>query len=106
MARYIIVLRDGIVIATHDDKIKITTDLYPGCEIYSTDIPCNPGDPDPRTLTEISLAYQDQRRLEYPDVEDQLDMIYWDQLNKTTTWIDALTAVKNKYPKPPKEQKP
>ena len=36
---------------------------------------------------------------EYPHVKDQLDMIYKDQVNGTTTWRDAITAVKEKYPK-------
>jgi len=36
----------------------------------------------------------------YPVIEDQLDMMYHDQVNGTTTWRDAITAIKNKYKKP------
>ena len=36
----------------------------------------------------------------YPPIEDQLDMMYKDQINNTTTWRDAITAIKNKYRKP------
>ena len=36
----------------------------------------------------------------YPDVKDQLDMIYHDLKDSTTTWADAIAAVKTKYPKP------
>ena len=36
----------------------------------------------------------------YPLIEEQLDMMYHDQINSTTTWRDAITAVKNKYRKP------
>jgi hypothetical protein len=43
--------------------------------------------------------YQRQRAKEYPPLADQLDMQYHDALNGTTTWQDAITAVKTKYPK-------
>ncbi len=36
----------------------------------------------------------------YPSIQDQLDMQYWDVLNSTTTWKDAITAVKEAHPKP------
>ena len=35
----------------------------------------------------------------YPSISDQLDMIYHDQVNSTTTFKDAIKAVKDKYPK-------
>lgn len=44
-------------------------------------------------------TYQDLRRQAYPDIAEQLDMIYWDKINGTTIWIDTITAIKNKYPK-------
>ena len=36
----------------------------------------------------------------YPSVENQLDMMYHDRIDGSTTWRDAITAVKNKYRKP------
>ena len=36
----------------------------------------------------------------YATFEDQLDQQYKDALNGTTTWKDAITAVKNAHPKP------
>lgn len=36
----------------------------------------------------------------YPSVGDQLDMIYWDNINGTTEWRDAITAIKDANPKP------
>jgi hypothetical protein len=30
---------------------------------------------------------------------EQMDMQYWDNINGTTTWADAIQAVKDKYPK-------
>ncbi len=44
--------------------------------------------------------YKDDRRAAYGPVEDQLDMIYWDQVNGTTIWRDHVAAAKAKYPKP------
>ena len=46
------------------------------------------------------LASQYQRDRTYPSVGDQLDMIYHDQVNGTTTFKDAIEAIKAKYPKP------
>ncbi len=36
----------------------------------------------------------------YPSIQDQLDMQYWDKVNGTTTWEQAMDAVKAAYPKP------
>jgi len=43
--------------------------------------------------------YQRDRAEEYPSIQDQLDMQYWDKVNGTNTWQDVINAVKNKYPK-------
>ena len=43
--------------------------------------------------------YQRQRAAAYPSMSEQLDMQYWDKINGTTTWADAIAAVKAKYPK-------
>jgi hypothetical protein len=45
------------------------------------------------------LPYNMNRYLEYPPMGDQLDMIYKDMLNSTTTHKDAVEAVKTKWPK-------
>jgi hypothetical protein len=39
------------------------------------------------------------RSLEYPSIGDQLDMLYHDMADGTSTWRDAIAAVKEKYPK-------
>jgi len=39
------------------------------------------------------------RERAYPSIQEQLDMMYHDQVNGTTTWQDAINAVKAKYPK-------
>ena len=45
-------------------------------------------------------AYARNRALEYPPIADQQDMQFHDAIDGTTTWQDAIQAVKNKYPKP------
>lgn len=55
--------------------------------------------------TELEETYNAQeyarnRSAEYPTMQEQLDMQYWDSINGTTTWQDAINAVKVKYPKP------
>lgn len=45
-------------------------------------------------------VYITKRLSEYPTIQEQLDMQYWDAINGTTTWQDAINAVKVKYPKP------
>ena len=44
--------------------------------------------------------YQRDREIEYPSWEDQLDMQYWDKVNGTSTWQDAVAKVKSDNPKP------
>jgi hypothetical protein len=44
-------------------------------------------------------AYARNRAPEYPSYGDQMDMIYKDNLNSTTTHKDAVEAVKTKWPK-------
>ena len=42
---------------------------------------------------------QYQRDRIYPSLQDQLDMQYWDGINNTTTWKNAITKVKTDNPK-------
>jgi len=41
-----------------------------------------------------------QRDRIYPSIQEQLDMQYWDKVNGTTTWKDAIAKVKLDNPKP------
>jgi len=43
--------------------------------------------------------YQRDRAKAYPSIQEQLDMQYWDKINGTNNWQDAINAVKQKYPK-------
>jgi len=46
-----------------------------------------------------SKQYQRDRAKDYPTLADQLDMQYWDKINGTNKWQQAINAVKQKYPK-------
>jgi hypothetical protein len=43
--------------------------------------------------------YQRDRAKSYPTIQEQLDMQYWDKINGTNNWQDAINTVKAKYPK-------
>ena len=45
------------------------------------------------------VNYIEPRRLAYPSIADQLDMMWHDKQNDTTTWEDAIAKVKNDNPK-------
>tara|TARA_Y100001970_G_C13429446_1_gene460392 strand:+ start:151 stop:453 length:303 start_codon:yes stop_codon:yes gene_type:complete len=49
---------------------------------------------------EQEFGYISARIDAYPSVGDQLDMQYWDAVNGTTTWKDAIAKVKSDNPKP------
>jgi len=97
-----LIIKEGKVIATHSDD-QVVYHLYPDCECILYYKPLefkNYGFlDDPRTNEEKNLAYRDKRRVSYPSIRDQLDMIYHDIKNNTTTWLEAIEEVKAKYPK-------
>ena len=100
-----LVIKEGLVVATHEMHQDVRG-LYPGCKIVTFNRPLpEPRDEftplaDPRTEEEKKEAYKDQRRLSYPTIAEQLDMIYHDTVDDTTTWQDEITNIKEQFPKP------
>jgi hypothetical protein len=50
-------------------------------------------------MVEVQADYdakQYQRDRVYPSIGEQLDMQYWDSVNGTTTWKDAVAKVKSR----------
>ena len=45
-------------------------------------------------------AYQRVREKAYPSWQDQMDMMWHDKKDDTTTWEDAVQAIKDAHPKP------
>ena len=53
----------------------------------------------------VAKKYQRDRTVQpenggYPPIEDQMDMQYHDLVDGTTTWKDAVKAIKDAHPKP------
>ena len=46
----------------------------------------------------VTEGYETLRQAAYPSMAEQLDMQYWDGVNGTSTWADAIQAVKDQYP--------
>ena len=47
-----------------------------------------------------SKQYQRDRAVAYPSIQEQLDMQYWDAVNGTNKWQEAIAKVKTDNPKP------
>ena len=77
---------------------------YNGVDITTTSDPV-PTQAELDAQVEIQKAkyatqeYARNRAAEYPSQGDQMDMIYKDNKNSTTTHADAVEAVKTKWPK-------
>jgi len=75
--------------------ININANAYENNEFIAKDF---------RTEDEISewenTKYQRTRALEYPSIQEQLDMQYWDKVNGTSNWSELIASIKEKYPKP------
>lgn len=100
-----LVLKDGKIIGIHELYQDVRS-LYPDCDIitYDKPLPHDSSDlpllDDPRTEEEKKQEYADKRRVAYPAIEEQLDMIYHDTVKGTTTWGDEIAAIKEQFPKP------
>jgi hypothetical protein len=45
-------------------------------------------------------SFRNLRGAQYDSITDQLDQLYWDKKNGTSTWEEGVDAVKAAYPKP------
>lgn len=98
-----LVIKDGLVLATHTPEQDIRG-AYFDCEIilYRGSY-VSQGDLDPRTDEEKQNNYADKRRMAYPTIVDQLDMMYHDQVDGTTIWMETIQEIKGQYPKQARE---
>ena len=93
------------------DKIKAIQSLRPSAEWTMSGDELNWLDSNTTKPTDAEInaevtrlqaeydANQYQRDRVYPSIQDQLDMQYWDKVNGTTTWQDAIAKVKTDIPK-------
>ena len=71
--------------------------------IWSTDKPTKKSLEDDLKRMQDEFDAQDyarDRAKAYPSLKDQMDMQYHDAVDGTTTWQDAVKAVKDAHPKP------
>ncbi len=97
-----LVIKNGMILATHPREVDLKG-KYPGCEVILCDYRVGVGDLDPRTREDKANSYADKRRMEYPFIRDQLDMMYWDKLLGMDLWLAEIGRIKDKYPKPEKK---
>lgn len=50
-------------------------------------------------IEEKKKLYLLNRGQNYPSIQDQLDMMYWDKMNGTSVWQDKITMIKMNHPK-------
>lgn len=67
-----------------DDNVDNTWVLYNG-EFFSGDL-------------RLERNQDMKRKVAYGSIEEQLDMMYWDQVNGTTTWKDHIASIKAAEP--------
>jgi hypothetical protein len=95
---YLVSLHTGQWFGWSDSKNKIYSNL-----IIHDDSKSKPSENDCiNGLTNLQADYdakQYQRDRVYPSIQEQLDMQYWDKVNGTTTWKDAVAKVKSDNPK-------
>ena len=99
---YLITVRTGQWFGWSDSKNKIYANLivHDGGSKH-TESDCTTGLAALQSAWDLENdSYRSKRREAYPSQQEQFDMQYWDQVNRTTTWKDAIAKVKSDYPKP------
>ena len=84
----------------NEEAIKI---LYPDVLVVEADGKAYVSSGVEKTVDAAAVALkkvQLTRAAAYPSLQDQMDMQYWDAVNGTTTWKDAIAKVKSDNPKP------
>ena len=102
MEDYLITVRTGQWFGWSDSKNKIYANLivHDGGS-KPTETECTDGLAALQTAWDLEHdSYKSKRRDAFPSLEEQLDMQYWDAVNGTTTWKDAIAKVKSDNPKP------
>ena len=99
------------------DLVNAILALNPDAEITQrgplwTDVEFHDGNPSNLTEKQVlekqqelladydAKKYQRDRATSYPSIQEQLDMQYWDAVNGTKKWQEAVAKVKADNPKP------
>jgi hypothetical protein len=88
---------EAILKIKSDAQVSVSGDNIDTCTITWHDD--NPTNITKQQIQSKINETQYQRDRVYPSIQDQLDMQYWDNVNGTTTWKDAIAKVKSDNPK-------
>jgi len=81
---------DGIFKQVNNERLPISDD-----DFEQMVVDCANG-----KFNEQEFGYIQARQEAYGSIADQLDMMYWDNVNGTTNWADHIAQVKSDNPKP------
>ena len=81
---------DGIFKQVNNERLPISDDDFEQMVVDCANSKFN----------EQEFGYIQARQEAYGSIADQLDMMYWDNVNGTTTWKDHIAQVKSDNPKP------
>ena len=81
---------DGIFKQVNNERLPISDDDFEQMVVDCANSKFN----------EQQFGYIQARQEGYGSIADQLDMMYWDNVNGTTTWKDHIAQVKSDNPKP------
>ena len=81
---------DGIFKQVNNERLPISDD-----DFEQMVVDCANG-----KFNEQEFGYIQARQEAYGSIAEQLDMMYWDGVNGTTTWADHIAKVKSDNPKP------
>ena len=97
-------ITEAILKINSNAEVSVSGDDINTCEItwHNGTTPIPKADIEAK-MVELQAEYdakQYQRDRVYPSIQEQLDMQYWDKVNGTTNWEDAVAKVKSDNPKP------
>lgn len=98
-------ITEAILKINSNAEVSVSGDNINTCEItwHNGTTPISKADIEAK-MVEVQAEYdanqyQRDRATAYPSIQEQLDMQYWDNVNGTTTWKDAIAKVKADNPK-------
>jgi len=95
---------DAIISLVPDAQFSIVEDQYSTLQWFcDVEIPSEEEIADEVArlrAEEAEKEYVTNRLMAYPSIGEQLDMLYWDSVNGTSEWLDAISDVKEQFPKP------
>ena len=100
-----ITIAEAILSINSKAEVNIKGDNLDTCEIEWMNGTAEISKADIKTkMTELQNTfdnnkYQRDRADKYPSIQEQLDMQYWDNVNGTSNWKDAIAKVKSDIPK-------